>query len=110
MFHTRFISATILGLGLACYIVTPVGASILYAGSVSGDLSNIRAVPSARTVVAGTNSIKGVVGLTDSRDWIALTVPAGYALFSLILFNYVSSDSQGFIGVQAGPSFVGDPL
>jgi hypothetical protein len=61
-------------------------------------------------MAAGTNSIKGVVGLSDSQDWISVTVPAGNVFKSLVLFSYASSDVQGFIGFQAGPSFVGDPV
>jgi hypothetical protein len=106
----KIVSATILGVVLACYIATPVGASILYDESVSGDLSNNQAAPTSRTLAVGTNSIKGVVGGADSRDWVAVTVPAGDVLVSLILASYESTDSQGFIGVQAGSSFVGDPF
>jgi hypothetical protein len=110
MLLTRFVPAAILGVVLACFIATPVGAAILYDESVSGDLSNSQSAPTARTMAAGTNSIKGFVDGTDSQDWVALTVPAGNAFISLVLASYVSTDPQGFTGFQAGPSFVGSPF
>ncbi len=47
------------------------------------------------------------VGGSDSQDWLTLHVPSGMALGSLVLATYVSTDAQGFIGVQAGTAFVG---
>src|SRR5262249_44575384 len=35
--------------------------------------------------------------------------PTGMVLNSLVLATYVSTDGQGFIGVQKGTSFVGNP-
>ena len=82
--------------------------SVLYDESVSGDLSNNQAAPTALVLGLGTNSIKGTVnGSTDSQDWITLHLPTGLSLNSLVLASYVSTDSQGFIGVQSGTSFVG---
>ena len=94
-------------LSIVLAAATSARASILYDESVSGDLSNNQSAPTARTLAIGTNSIKGAVGGTESQDWVALTVPAGDVLSSLVLASYVSTDSQGFIGVQAGASFVG---
>jgi hypothetical protein len=82
--------------------------SVIYDESVSGDLSNNQAAPKALTLALGTNSIKGTVGGSDTQDWITLHVPAGMSLGSLVLATYQSSDSQGFMGVQKGTSFVGD--
>ena len=68
----------------------------------------IRRSPTPITLSAGVNSVIGTVtGGTDTQDWIALTVPAGFQLSSDVLESYQSTDSQGFTGVQAGSSFVG---
>jgi hypothetical protein len=103
----RFVSTAILGTALACCIAMPVGAAILYNEAISGDLSNNQAAPNAFGLLAGTNSIVGTVSNLDTQDWVALTVPAGNQLISLVLQSYSSSDAQGFTGVQAGSSFVG---
>jgi uncharacterized repeat protein (TIGR01451 family) len=84
--------------------------SVLYDEAVSGDLSNNQAAPTPLTLALGTNSVKGTVGgATGSQDWLTVHVPSGKVLSSLVLATYVSSDSQGFMGVQAGTSFVGNP-
>jgi hypothetical protein len=82
-------------------------ASVLWNETSSGDLSNNQAAPNAFTLSLGTNSVIGSVGTPDNQDWIALTVPAGDVLSSLILAAYTSTDAQGFTGVQSGSSFVG---
>ncbi|HEY4329132.1 MAG TPA: hypothetical protein VGN88_05300 [Phycisphaerae bacterium] len=84
--------------------------STLYSETASGDLSNSQSAPTSVTAVVGTNSISGTVGNADSQDWITITVPAGAQLSSFILSSYASADSQGFMGVQAGSSFLGDPF
>jgi hypothetical protein len=86
----------------------PALAATLYNESVSGDLSNNQAAPTPLTLAVGTNSIIGTVnGSGDSQDWVALTVPAGDKLTSIILASYQSTDLQGFTGFQTGASFVG---
>jgi hypothetical protein len=82
--------------------------SVLYDESVSGDLSNKQATPTALVLGTGTNSVKGTVGGSDTQDWVTVHVPTGLTLSALVLASYVSSDSQGFTGVQSGTSFVGD--
>ena len=82
-------------------------ATVLWNESINGDLSNNQAAPNAFTLSLGTNSVIGSVGTPDNQDWIALTVPAGDVLSSLILKSYTSTDAQGFTGMQSGPSFVG---
>jgi hypothetical protein len=89
----------------------PTSAAILYDESVSGDLSNNRAAPTPLMLSAGTNSVLGTVnGTSDHQDWIALTVPVGDELTSIILASYTSTDVQGFTGFQTGASFVGNPF
>jgi uncharacterized repeat protein (TIGR01451 family) len=82
--------------------------SVLYDESISGDLSNSQVSPTPVTLALGTNSVKGTVGTGDNQDWITVHVPTGMALSMLVLQTYVSSDAQGFIGVQSGTSFVGN--
>jgi uncharacterized repeat protein (TIGR01451 family) len=85
--------------------------SVLYNESISGDLSNNQATPTALTLAAGTNSVIGTVnGSTDLQDWVTVHVPTGLQLSSLVLASYVSTDQQGFTGVQQGTSFVGSPF
>ena len=92
---------------LVLFIVSTVRATTLYDESVSGDLSNSQSSPTALNLSVGTNTINGVVGATDQQDWVALTVPAGQQMSSLFLASYSSADAQGFMGMQAGSSFVG---
>jgi hypothetical protein len=97
---------------LAATVVLCAGtgrAGTLYSESGSGDLSNNQAAPNAVTAATGVNALTGTVGGGDSQDWIAITVPAGNVLSSLVLSSYTSTDAQGFMGVQAGSSFVGNP-
>jgi len=85
----------------------PVQAVILWDESTDGDLSNDQSAPNAFTLENGVNSVIGNVGIGDTQDWIALTVPTGFALTSVVLAAYVSTDLQGFTGFQAGSSFIG---
>ena len=91
-------------------LVTMAPASTIWNEGVSGDLSDNQAAPNAFNLASGTNAIVGTVGGGNSQDWVALTVPAGLELSSLVLAGYQSADSQGFTGVQAGTSFVGSPF
>ena len=84
-------------------------AAVIYNESVSGDLSNNQAEPTPLMLALGTNSVVGTVGTGDNQDWITVNVPSGLTLSSLVLASYNSSDSQGFLGVQRGTSFVGNP-
>jgi len=91
--------------------VAPAQAQAIVAWdeTTNGDLSNNQAAPTALTLLPGTNSVIGsVIGTTDRQDWVAVTVPPGFALSSLVLSTYNSTDAQGFTGVQAGSSFVGN--
>lgn len=91
-------------------LVTMAPASTIWNEGINGDLSDNQAAPNAFNLASGTNSIIGTVGGGNSQDWVALTVPAGLELSSLVLAGYQSADSQGFTGVQAGASFVGSPF
>lgn len=96
-------AACVAGLLLA---VAHSQAVVIY--SEGADLSNNQAAPTPLLLSGGTNSVLGSVnGTTDSQDWIAVTVPAGFQLSSVVLASYVSTDAQGFTGFQIGPAFVG---
>ncbi len=94
---------------LAALPTTVARAGTLYNESTGGDLSNNQAAPTPLTAATGVNSVSGTVGGTDTQDWLALTIPAGTTLSSITLFSYTSTDAQGFMGVQAGTSFIGNP-
>jgi hypothetical protein len=82
-----------------------------YNESVSGDLSSNQASPTPVTLtLGGTASVIGTVGGTENQDWITITVPAGAQLTAITLVSYASTDAQGFMGMQAGSSFVGSPF
>jgi hypothetical protein len=81
---------------------------VLWNEAVNGDLSNNQAAPNQFVLPPGVSSIIGTVtGGTDPQDWVTLTVPPGFALSSLVLASYQSTDTQGFTGVQTGTAFVG---
>jgi hypothetical protein len=83
-------------------------ATVVWNEATNGDLSNNQAAPTPLTLSSGTNSVIGTTAAGD-QDWLALTIPAGFQLSSDVLAAYASTDSQGFTGVQAGSSFVGNP-
>jgi hypothetical protein len=82
---------------------------VLWDESLSGDLSDNQSAPTTFSLASGANAVIGTVGGANSQDWITLTVPAGLQLSSLTLAAYVSTDPQGFAGVQSGTAFVGSP-
>jgi hypothetical protein len=93
-------------------VVSPAVAgaqTVLWNEASNGDLSNNQAAPNAFTLPFGASTITGTVtgGGVDPQDWVALTVPPGGALTSLVLSSYSSTDVQGFTGFQTGSSFVG---
>src|SRR4051794_32629942 len=61
--------------------------AVLYDESASGDLSNNKFAPTARTLALGTNSVLGSVSGFggDGQDWITLHLPSGMVLSSLVL-------------------------
>jgi hypothetical protein len=85
-------------------------ADIVWYEVTNGDLSNDPTHPTPITLHEGTDTIIGAVnGMTDYQDWMALTIPAGLQLSAMICADYDSQDHVAFTGVQAGPSFDGDP-
>jgi hypothetical protein len=97
--------------GLAMTLsLSPAQTAILWDETIGGDLSNDQSAPNAFTLGNGVNSVIGTVGTEDTQDWIALTVPVGFNLNSVVLSAYVSIDVQGFTGFQFGSSFTGSPF
>jgi hypothetical protein len=93
--------------------VARAGAGTLWDESISGDLSGDQSAPNPFTLSAGTNAVIGSLrtsASTDNQDWIALTVQSGMQLSAVVLKTYVSTDQQGFTGVQAGTNFVGSTV
>ena len=98
------------GLAGLCGAGVSAPAAVVWNESANCALSSNQASPTAISLAAGTNSIIGNVGSGKTQDWVALTVPSGFVLSGIVLTSYQSTDSQGFTGVQAGPSFVGSPF
>lgn len=85
-------------------------ATLVYYEVINGDLSNFGTRPTPITLVPGTSTIIAAVGGDDLQDWMAITVPAGYAVTAMIHSDYDSINPVSFVGFQQGPTFVGDFL
>jgi MYXO-CTERM domain-containing protein len=95
------------GAGVCC----AARADVIWYEVTSGDLSNDPLNPTPLVLHEGVNTVIGAVnGGTDPRDWMAVTIPAGYELSQLFLADYDSLDFVAFVGVAAGPAFHGDTL
>jgi hypothetical protein len=93
---------------LALAAPTQTQAATFWNESIHGELSNNQAAPSAFTLASGVNSVIGSVnGVSDSQDWLALAVPEGFELSSVVPAAYASSDSVAFTGFQGGSVFLG---
>ncbi|HZZ29119.1 MAG TPA: PEP-CTERM sorting domain-containing protein [Pirellulales bacterium] len=101
----------ILWAALCVLTINQAQAGNTYNESTSTDLSNNQAAPTSFSLTSGTNPVIGNVGAAvgDMQDWIAVSVPSGFQLSSLILHSYISNDVQGFTGFQAGSAFSGNP-
>jgi hypothetical protein len=89
-------------------LTTAARAAVVWNESVNGNLSSDQTHPTSLSVTAGTNSLVGTIGAGNMQDWLTITIPQGEQLSSLILAAFQSTDKQGFMGVQAGTSFVGN--
>lgn len=77
--------------------------------SLHGDVSDDRLDPSVLVLDPGTNLVAGAFGDGD-LDYIAVSVPTGYTLSSLILNPGTLTGSQfSFIAMQAGPTMTVAP-
>ena len=106
-FRLPLLAASLLALLPAC-----ARAAVIWNESTNGNFSADQTAPTQLALTAGQNSIVGSVGATavipNKQDWVTITIPQGDVLSSLILASFVSTDTQGFIGVQAGTSFIGN--
>ena len=92
------------GLGSAVVVVLGVTGSVLGAGvihneSVNGDLSGDRLNPNAFTLTAGVSSIIATSN-TGDREYVALTIPGGLQLSSVVPASYAGTDTTAFIGFR----------
>jgi hypothetical protein len=95
-------------IGAILFLASASRGAVIWNETVNGDLSNNQAAPTSFNLAPGTSSVIGTVnGSTDSQDWVEVTIPAGFQLSGYTLASYVSTDAQGFTGVQAGTTFVG---
>jgi hypothetical protein len=108
MFNTLRLHKWIVWVGVAMALyLEPIQAVTFWDESINGDLSNNQSAPNAFTLGNGVNSVIGTVGTGDMQDWIALTIPVGFTLNSVVLSAYTSTDLQAFTGFQIGSSFSG---
>lgn len=81
---------------------------ILHDEGVNGDLSNNQLAPNPFVLSAGNNNVIGsVIGGTDTRDWVSVTIPALHQMSVLRHIAYSSTDPQGFVGFDDGATFPG---
>jgi hypothetical protein len=96
---------------LAACLATPAWSATVVEGT---DFSGSGAAPSSFVLDAGENSLTGAVGFLSpgvlDLDYVALTVPAGFRLDSMIVGPSTSvGGAVSFIGVQAGPVMTVSP-
>ncbi len=89
-------------------IGVPAGAIIVHDEGVNGDLSGNAAAPTALALALGTNSIIATSVRLD-LEYVAVTVPAGLSLQSLVLSAYSGVDGTAFHAVQSGSVFTEPP-
>jgi hypothetical protein len=84
----------------------PMPAATVWNESVNGDISGKRLAPTAVPLSAGDNDVLGAVqGNPSDLDYLTINVPVGDLLSKIILKSFVSTDTRGFIGIQAGTTF-----
>lgn len=100
---------------LACFLgLSPAlaPASVIWNESVNGNFSSDQTAPTQLALTAGVNSIVGTVGAMaatpNKQDWFTVTIPQGDVLSSIVLADFESTDTQGFMGFQDGTSFTGN--
>lgn len=94
---------------LLCAALTVCAAAPAWSADLveTTDFSGDRLAPSTFALASGANSVTGSVGYLASgaldRDYLALTVPAGHKLDSMVLGPATSvGGAVAFLGVQAG--------
>ncbi len=97
-----------LSLVIAASLTGHAGADVVHDESLDGDLSNDRFNPTPYALAQGVNSLLAT-SMAGDREFIALTIPAGLQLSSLVQVSYIGDDGIAFMGVQAGPVMTVDP-
>lgn len=84
--------------------------AVVYSETVTGDLSNDRANPTAIAALpqAGSSQVSGASGPND-RDYFRLTIPAGSTLTQIRLIAYSNESGVSFLGMQSGNAITVDP-
>ena len=112
MYSASVTKKSLLFAAVCALLAAAPAIATIYDESVSGDLSNDKAAPTALTLTPGLNSVIGTVNGfppgTDPQDWVSFTIPTGFVMTSYVNAKYVSADEQGFTGFQFGSSFSGD--
>jgi len=111
--HYTPVTKSLFSAAICALLATAPAKAILFDETVSGDLSNNPAAPTALTLTPGSNSVIGTVngfGNGDPQDWVSFTIPTGFVMTSYVNSKYDSTDPQGFTGFQSGSSFSGDPF
>jgi hypothetical protein len=102
------------GLAIAAILLSGNAGAVSWAESVNGDLSNNGLAPTALALTNGSNPVDGAFGSSGTpevfdRDYIAVTVPAGFRLKRLKLVSLQAGGAVSFIGMQAGPQVTMPP-
>lgn len=100
-------------LALTVGLAAPALAATAYNEGTTGDLSNLRATPTAITIVAGDNDVLGTTGLGFGGvdlDYLTFTIAAGYELSSLkVLAGTQPAGGVSFLAIQSGAAVTVDP-
>lgn len=81
----------------------------------SNDKNNPTVLPWSQTLtISGSVSQPGgpsatVAGVSPNAQYVTFTVPQGWAFSGLSLTNYDSTDTRGFVGLQAGSQWTSVP-
>lgn len=86
----------------------PASGDIFHNEAIQGDLSGNPAAPTAYTLPLGVNTLIAT-SVRNDLEYVALTIPAGRTLSSLMLASYTSVDPIAFIAVQSGAVFTEPP-
>jgi len=79
-----------------------------YDEATNGDLAGDGFAPTVLALDAGSNTLRGTFGSSPvpgvaDLDYVAVVVPDGYRVSSLVLLNLFAGGANSFLGVQSGP-------
>src|SRR3954471_24013628 len=87
---------------LAAGFAANASAVVIYNEAVNGDLSRVRATPTALGVLSlGSNQIFGTTGNVGGvdRDYFNVVIPEGYGLAAILELPGTQSGNLSFIGL-----------